>query len=96
MLRDIASAKKAGFLKSLIGMEVEAITLQSRGGAGFTEALTDNYLKARVAGNIDSNQWLRFDVEAVDGEWLIGRPATSLRERAERPFLHDASYSEVP
>lgn len=96
VLREIASTKKAAFLQSLVGMEVEAITLQSGRSAGFTETLTDNYLKARVAGNINPNQWLRLDVEAVDGEWLVGRPAASLQERAGLQFLHDASYSEVP
>ena len=72
VLREIAAAKKAAFLRSLVGTEVDAITLQSGGGAGFTEALTDNYLKAKVSGNLDSNQWVRLQVETVQGEWLIG------------------------
>ena len=53
VLREIASAKKAAFLRSLVGREVEAITLQS-GGSDLTEALTDNYLKARIERNIEA------------------------------------------
>ena len=74
VLREIASAKKAAFLHSLVGKEVEAITLQC-GGADFTEALTDNYLKARFAGNIEPNRWIRLCVDAVEGEFLRGRMA---------------------
>jgi threonylcarbamoyladenosine tRNA methylthiotransferase MtaB len=76
VLREIASAKKAAFLRSLVGTEVEAITLHSGGGSDFTEALTDNYLKAKIAGGIEPNQWIRLRVEAVEGEWLMGRPTT--------------------
>src|SRR5208283_5808680 len=42
VLRQIGSAKKQAFLRSLVGTSIEAITLQS-GGAEFTEALTENY-----------------------------------------------------
>ncbi len=49
VLREIASEKKSGFMQSLVGTIVEAITLQTR-GAEFTEALTSNYLKVRIAG----------------------------------------------
>jgi threonylcarbamoyladenosine tRNA methylthiotransferase MtaB len=76
VLREIASAKKAAFLRSLVGTEVEAITLHSGGGSDFTEALTDNYLKAKISGGIAANQWIRLRVEAVEGEWLMGRPTT--------------------
>jgi tRNA A37 methylthiotransferase MiaB len=76
VLREIASAKKAAFLRSLVGTEVEAITLHSGGGSDFTEALTGNYLKAKIAGGIEPNQWIRLRVEAVEGEWLMGRPTT--------------------
>jgi len=44
VLREIASQKKKAFMRSLVGTVVEAITLQS-GGAEFTEALTENYLR---------------------------------------------------
>ncbi|MGA9355082.1 MAG: MiaB/RimO family radical SAM methylthiotransferase, partial [Terriglobales bacterium] len=74
VLREIATRKKAAFLRSLVGREVAAITLQS-GGSGFTEALTDNYLKARVAGSVAANRWIPVRVGAVEGEALVGEMA---------------------
>ncbi|MFY9676816.1 MAG: tRNA (N(6)-L-threonylcarbamoyladenosine(37)-C(2))-methylthiotransferase MtaB [Terriglobales bacterium] len=72
VLREIASAKKAAFLRSLVGREVEAITLQSGGGDGSTEALTENYLKAKVEGDIEANRWIRLQVKGIDGDRLAG------------------------
>ncbi len=72
ILREIASAKKAAFLRSLVGRDVEAITLRA-GGSDFTEALTDNYLKARIERSIEPNRWIRLRVEAVEGEFLVGQ-----------------------
>jgi threonylcarbamoyladenosine tRNA methylthiotransferase MtaB len=76
VLREIASKKKVVFMRSLMGRAVEAITLQS-GGADFTEALTENYLKLKISGRHESNQWMDVKVEGVDGEMLVGhsRPA---------------------
>jgi len=71
ILREIASAKKRAFMQSLLGREVEAITLQT-GGAGFTEALTENYLKVKIGGRHEPNQWLRLHVKTVEGEALVG------------------------
>jgi len=74
VLRQIASAKKRAFLRSLIGTAVEAITLQS-GGADFTEALSENYLKAKIPGHHPANRWMPLSVEGVEGEMLVVRPA---------------------
>jgi threonylcarbamoyladenosine tRNA methylthiotransferase MtaB len=71
-LREIASAKKKAFARSLVWSTVEAITLDA-GNENFTEALTDNYLKVKVAGNLEPNQWLKVRVENTDGEVLVGR-----------------------
>jgi threonylcarbamoyladenosine tRNA methylthiotransferase MtaB len=75
VLRGIASRKKADFMRSLVGTVVEAITLQS-GGAEFTEALTDNYLKMKIPGRHEANRWMRIQVEGVNGEMLVGQPAS--------------------
>jgi len=72
ILRQIASQKKAAFMRSLAGTEVEAITLHSRGG-NFTDALTNNYLKIRIAGHHEANRWVRATVEHVEGEFLLGQ-----------------------
>ncbi len=73
VLRELASEKKAAFMQSLVGTAVEAITLQS-GGGGFTEALTDNYLKVKIPGRHEANQWMKLRVEGVPGEMLAGNP----------------------
>ncbi|HLX85311.1 MAG TPA: tRNA (N(6)-L-threonylcarbamoyladenosine(37)-C(2))-methylthiotransferase MtaB [Terriglobales bacterium] len=73
ILRELASKKKAAFMQCLVGTAVEAITLQSVGG-GFTEALTDNYLKMKILGRHEANQWMKLRVESVPGEMLAGSP----------------------
>ena len=72
VLRELVAGKKQAFLHSLLGSEVEAVTLTVQ-SENSTEALTDNYQKLRLAGRHVSNQLLRARVEAVDGEALIGR-----------------------
>jgi threonylcarbamoyladenosine tRNA methylthiotransferase MtaB len=80
ILRELAAEKKLAFMRSLLGSEVEAITLKSARGAaapvrestGTTEALTDNYLKLYVQGRHEPNRWLRARVEDVVGGALIG------------------------
>jgi threonylcarbamoyladenosine tRNA methylthiotransferase MtaB len=74
VLRELASRKKAAFMQSLVGTVVEAITLQS-GGTEFTEALTENYLKMKISGHHEANRWRAVNIEGMNGEWLVGRPA---------------------
>ena len=82
VLRELASRKKTAFMRSLVGTVVEAITLQS-GGADFTEALTDNYLKLKISGHHDANRWIDVHVEGVSGEMLLANPVVdSVREPA--------------
>jgi threonylcarbamoyladenosine tRNA methylthiotransferase MtaB len=71
VLRQIASSKKAVFMGSLVGTMVEAITLQSS-TPEFTEALTENYLKMKLSGQHQANQWLAVKVAGVSGETLVG------------------------
>jgi threonylcarbamoyladenosine tRNA methylthiotransferase MtaB len=72
-LREMANSKKKAFALSLVGSNVEAITLDD-GNENFTEALTENYLKMRVGGQLAPNQWLQVRVEDTDGEVLLGTP----------------------
>jgi threonylcarbamoyladenosine tRNA methylthiotransferase MtaB len=71
VLREIASNKKAEFMRSLLGTEIKAITLQSSAPES-TEALTENYLQMRIFGRHSANRWLAVKVEAVEGEFLVG------------------------
>src|SRR5262249_1182794 len=87
ILREIAAAKKAAFMRGHVGNAISAITLGSRDGA-VVEALTNNYQKMKiyhastargqgvlVAGGrvLQSNRWVEVLVEGVDGDVLEGR-----------------------
>jgi threonylcarbamoyladenosine tRNA methylthiotransferase MtaB len=96
VLREIASGKKAAFMRSLVGTVVEAITLQS-GGAEFTEALTDNYLKLKSSGHHEANRWLDVKVEGVNGEMLLGNPVVGpALEPALSEQIWDALHAAPP
>jgi threonylcarbamoyladenosine tRNA methylthiotransferase MtaB len=71
ILRELAAEKKRAFMESFVGRELPAITL-SAGDEESTEALTDNYLKMRLAGRHRANQWLGAQVQRVSGEELSG------------------------
>jgi threonylcarbamoyladenosine tRNA methylthiotransferase MtaB len=86
VLREIASKKKASFMRSLVGTVVAAITLQS-GEAEFTEALTDNYLKMKILGHYDANRWMDVIVEGVNGEMFLGNPVV------DRPWANRGSLA---
>ena len=91
VLREIASGKKAAFMRSLVGTVVEAITLQS-GGADFTEALTDNYLKMKISGRHEANRWMDVKVEGVNGEMLL---AARSKFRVDRSLLFLHAHGQV-
>ncbi|HEY3929206.1 MAG TPA: tRNA (N(6)-L-threonylcarbamoyladenosine(37)-C(2))-methylthiotransferase MtaB [Candidatus Koribacter sp.] len=71
VLRDLIAAKKRAFMESLVGSEVEAVTLTTRHGDS-TEALTDNYQKMWIGGTIAANRLVRVKVAGVQGEALVG------------------------
>ncbi len=65
ILRDLAAEKKLAFMRSFVGKIVDAITLNVFDGKS-TEALTDNYLKVRLWGQYEANQWVKARVEQVE------------------------------
>jgi threonylcarbamoyladenosine tRNA methylthiotransferase MtaB len=71
VLRELIANKKRVFMESFVGREVQAITL-TRFDGEYTEALTDNYLKLRVCGQLASNYWSDYTIEGVDGDALMG------------------------
>ncbi|HVP54679.1 MAG TPA: radical SAM protein, partial [Candidatus Eisenbacteria bacterium] len=71
ILREMAGCKKLAFMRSFVGKTVEAITLNVSDGE-HAEALTDNYLKLRLAGEHASNQWIAAQVNEVANGALIG------------------------
>jgi len=75
ILRELAAEKKLAFMRSFIGKNVEAITLNVGGSdpdGAYTEALTDNYLKLRLRGVHAPNQWRTVLVQKVQAGSLVG------------------------
>lgn len=80
VLREQAAEKKLAFMRGFVGRAVEAITLNVVGHDGdgeFTEALTDNYLKLRLRGRHEANEWMGARVEGVVDGALVGRRTIS-------------------
>ncbi len=78
ILRDLASEKKLDFMRSFIGRSLDAITLNvtSEDSHGRnTEALTDNYLKLKLRGHYEANQWRRAEILDVTDGQLLGAAA---------------------
>jgi threonylcarbamoyladenosine tRNA methylthiotransferase MtaB len=74
ILRDLSEQKKLVFMESFVGKSVEAITL-NESDENYTEALTDNYLKLRLAGAHSPNQWVGSTILKVEDGLLLGIPA---------------------
>ena len=74
VLRKFIAGKKREFMQSFVGREVEAITLTHYDGE-CTEALTDNYLKLRIRGEHQANQWMRVMVETLENDEMMGSMA---------------------
>ena len=71
VLRELAARKKHDFMRSFVGRDLEAITLTHFDNEG-TEALTDNFLKLRVAGRQPANQLIRVRVDGLCSDGLTG------------------------
>jgi len=74
VLREIAGAKRTSFMRAQMGRVVEAITLRC-GDDESTEALTDNYLKMKIHGRLESNRWVEVRVQQAGVDVLEGRVA---------------------
>jgi threonylcarbamoyladenosine tRNA methylthiotransferase MtaB len=71
ILRELAAEKKDRFMRSFLGRDIDAITLNISDSQS-TEALTDNYLKMRVGGRHLANRWIQARVDAIEGGMLVG------------------------
>ncbi|HEV7673093.1 MAG TPA: tRNA (N(6)-L-threonylcarbamoyladenosine(37)-C(2))-methylthiotransferase MtaB [Candidatus Angelobacter sp.] len=71
VLRELATEKNRAFRQSFIGRTLEVITLQSGNDDDWTEALSDNFLKIRLAGRHEANKILRVNVTEMGGEDLV-------------------------
>ena len=77
VLRELASAKNMAFRQHFLGRTLDAITLQA-GDQSFTEALSDNYLKVRIAGHHQANQWMKLAVTGIGTDDLTATPESQL------------------
>jgi len=77
ILRDLAAEKNLAFRQRFLGRTLDAITLQS-GDDFFTEALTDNYLKVRIAGCHEANQWMKVEITGIGMDDLAASKALPL------------------
>jgi threonylcarbamoyladenosine tRNA methylthiotransferase MtaB len=71
VLRELGAEKKLAFMRSFAGKTIEAITLHACDGES-TEALSDNYLKMRLAGRHEANRWVKAHVDGVADGALVG------------------------
>src|ERR1700678_4637183 len=65
-LRVLSRRKTTEFRASQSGRRLRAVTL-ARGGTNWTEALTSNYLKARIPGRHPANRWYDAEIFADEG-----------------------------
>jgi threonylcarbamoyladenosine tRNA methylthiotransferase MtaB len=75
ILRDLAAEKKQTFMQSFQGKPLPAITLNvahNRGGAEFTEALTDNYQKLYLKGRHAANRWITAHIAGIEQSAFVG------------------------
>jgi threonylcarbamoyladenosine tRNA methylthiotransferase MtaB len=70
MLRDLAARKNMDFRRRFAGRALDVITLQN-GDENWTEALSDNYLRVRLAGQLSPSQWIKARITEVGGEDLV-------------------------
>jgi threonylcarbamoyladenosine tRNA methylthiotransferase MtaB len=79
ILRELAAQKRRAFMQSFVGELLNVITLNVTGhedGVEFTETLTDNYLKLRLKGRHEPNQWVSAHVQDVNDGVLLGVATT--------------------
>ncbi len=85
-LRALSTQKGAAFRAGQVGRPVRALTL-ARNTDGWTEALTPNYLKVRIAGRHPANQWHEI---RISSEQNLAYPA-----RSGSAFKNHLGESEV-
>lgn len=70
MLRELAARKNLEFRRQFVGGTLDVITLENH-DAQSTEALSDNYLKVRIAGQHGPNRMMKVEVREIDEEGLV-------------------------
>jgi threonylcarbamoyladenosine tRNA methylthiotransferase MtaB len=99
-LRALGEKKAAAFRAGQAGRKLRALTL-ARGGADWTEALTGNYLKVRIAGRRPANQWCEVRLPRDPSEVVEAAGDSELAIRisaqpADPPVWLDGPESSTP
>jgi threonylcarbamoyladenosine tRNA methylthiotransferase MtaB len=87
-LRSVSLVKSTAFRTSQSGLSMRALTLARTGESSsepWTEALTGNYLKVRIAGRLPANGWYEVSVTEDASAVHSARPLA--------PFFAEANYS---
>jgi threonylcarbamoyladenosine tRNA methylthiotransferase MtaB len=71
VLRELIARKKRGFQEQFVGETLQALTL-TQISRGRTEALTNNYQKLWLEGNLPANRMLTARIHSIEGESLVG------------------------
>jgi threonylcarbamoyladenosine tRNA methylthiotransferase MtaB len=71
VLRELAAEKNLAFRRKFLGQTLDVITLQA-GCEGWTEALSDNYLKVKIAGHDGPNTMMRIRIAGLEDDGLLG------------------------
>jgi threonylcarbamoyladenosine tRNA methylthiotransferase MtaB len=79
ILRELGAKKNMEFRKRFLGRTLEAITLQTA-DESWTEALSDNYLKIKLAGQHAANCWMKVEVTEIGPEAMaaVAQPEVAL------------------
>ncbi len=72
VLRELAAEKNLEFRKKFVGRTLDVITLQA-GDEDSTEALSDNYLKVRIAGLHPANELRLATITHLAMDYLVGQ-----------------------
>jgi len=73
ILRDLIAEKNHRWREQFIGREIEAITLHTNSDHT-TEALSNNYVKVQIAGEVKSNELVRVAVDSLTEDGFSGIP----------------------
>jgi threonylcarbamoyladenosine tRNA methylthiotransferase MtaB len=76
LLRALSGKKSIAFRRAQAGRAMRALTLGRR-GEGWTEALTGNYLRVRIAGELPPNTWVNLHVPERPEEPAAPEPPAS-------------------
>jgi threonylcarbamoyladenosine tRNA methylthiotransferase MtaB len=87
ILRDLIAEKNRRWREQFVGREIEAITLHANRD-GITEALSNNYVKTQVAGEMQSNELVRVRVDSLSEEGFFATPIA--------PTALASSFDHIP